>query len=103
MIYTFLIGFVVLVGYLIYTQKYYLLTAVVGLVIIGEAAHFLRKSREKVAHKNAPKDASSEYAAEVLKAGESKNKKLLGNKSKNKSLLKSGKSKNKNLLSNKKP
>ena len=103
MIYIFLIGFVILIAYLIYLGSYKLLAIIIGLVIVGEGAHFLRKSREKVAYKKAPKDASMEHAAEMLKTGKSKNTKLLGNKSMNKNLLKSSKPKNKKLLSNKKP
>lgn len=101
MIYTFLIGFIVLVAYLIYVGRYKLLAIVIGLVIIGEGAHFIRISREKSAHKKAPKNASREHAAEMLKTSKSKNKKLLGNKSKNKNLL-GNKPKNKNLLGKKK-
>ena len=99
MIYGFIVGFIVLVGYLIYTGRFKILAVVVGLVVVGEVSHFVRISREKSAHKRAPKDASMEHAAEVLKAGKSKNKKLLKvSKDKNKGMLKSSKVKNKGML-----
>ena len=40
-----------LVAWMIYAKKYPLLIAFIGIIILGEAAHFIRKSREKVMSK----------------------------------------------------
>lgn len=100
MIYGFFILFVGFVIYAIWKGMYVLLGILIGLIILGEGSHFIRKSREKIAHKKAPKDASMEHAADAIKASKSKNNKLLRvTRDKNKNLLKGSKAKNKKLLS----
>ena len=99
-IYMFFIGGIILGGYLIFTGKYLILFILIGLIFVGEMAHFFRKIIERNAHKKAPRDASMEHAGDMLKIKKSKNKNLLeGSKAKNKDLL----SKNKGFLRNKKP
>jgi len=102
-IYGFFIGGIGFIVYAIWSGMYYALSVLVGLIIVGEIAHFIRKSRGKSASKKAPKDASMEHAVDVLKKEDSKNKKLLNvGKTKNKPMLKTNKTKNKNLLSKQK-
>ena len=99
-IYMFFIGGIILVGYLIFTGKYLILFILIGLIFVGEMAHFFRKIIERNAHKKAPQDASMEHAEDMLKIKKSENKNLLKvSKAKNKDLL----SKNKGFLRNKKP
>ncbi len=76
--------------YLFVLKKYVIILIVLGLIIVGEVAHYLRKSKEKEIVKKIPKDSSKEHAQEVLDS----------EKSKNKGLLKSSKAKNKELLGN---
>jgi len=100
MIYGFIIGAIVFVGYLIYNKLYNVLIILVILIVMGEGAHFIRKSRGRSARKKMPYDATGEHASNMLKVNKSKNKKLLDvSKPKNKSMLEASKSKNGNLLS----
>ncbi len=101
MIYGFILLAILFIIYTIWKRNFVALGIFIGLVLLGELAHFLRKWREKAVHKKAPKAASREHAAEMLKTEKSKNKRLLGDKSKNKNLL-GNKPKNKNLLGKKK-
>lgn len=39
------------IAWMIYTKKYVWLAVFVGIIILGELAHFIRKSREKVMNK----------------------------------------------------
>jgi len=94
----------ILIIYLIYTKKYITILIILGLAIIGESAHYIRKSREKVITNKVINEKSS--AKELLKHKKSRNKTLLKtNKVKNKSLLEKSKTKvikKKSLLKNKK-
>jgi uncharacterized membrane protein (DUF106 family) len=99
MVYGFILGALALVIYLIYSGRYTILFILIGLIILGEAAHFIRKSLEKSAHNKAPRDAHREHAAHMLKTEKSKNDKLLkSSKPKNKAMLKASRPKNKSLL-----
>lgn len=104
MIYGTIIILIGLIVYAVVTKKYIYILIILGLVIIGESAHYIRKSREKDLEGKSPKDSSKEHTKELLKLDKSKNKSLLNvSKSKNKSLLgKNSKllksSKNKSLL-----
>lgn len=80
----FIIGIAI---YAIITKRYIILIVILGLTILGESAHYIRKLREKATDNNIPKDSSKKYAKESLNI-----------KSKNKNLLKISKPKNKNLL-----
>jgi len=82
------------------TKKYFLLLTFLGLVIIAECAHFIRKTREKSINKiTAKKNAGKKVVKDLINPGNSNNDFLLkSSKNKNKNLLESGKSKNKNLL-----
>ena len=100
MIYGILIGGTILFIYLIYTKEYLILSIVAGLIIVGELSHFIRKSREKSAHKKAPKDATGEHVGDMLKVGKSKNNKLLKvTNDKNTNLINTPKDNNAILLS----
>lgn len=97
MFYLLLSVFLGVIVYSIITKRYIIILIILGLVIVGECAHFIRKSREKGNQKVVPKDSSKEHTKEILKLDRIKNKSLLKtNKSKNKNLL--NKSKNKKLL-----
>ncbi len=88
-IFLILLLFAIIV-YSVVSGKYVLILVVLGLFIIAETAHFIRKSREKVMIN---RDAIKKNTG--LKNEKSKNKNLLGSASKNKSLL--GSAKNKKL------
>ena len=100
---------VFLILYLILTKNYLVITFILGLIIIGECAHFVRKFREKkiikkITEKNKEnKIMESKQVKELIKGKKVKNKRLLKiNKSKNNNLLNITKSKNKNMLDEKK-
>jgi len=104
MIYGTIIILIGLIVYAVVIKKYIYVLILLGLVIIGEVAHYIRKSREKNLDEKVPKDSSKEYTKELLKSDIAKNKSLLKtSKPKNKSLLGKnkkllGKSKNERLL-----
>ncbi len=94
----------ILIIYLIYTKKYIFILIILGLAIIGETAHYIRKTREKVISNKMINEKSN--TKELLKSGKSNNKVLLKtNKIKNENLLEKSKTKSiekKSLLKNKK-
>ena len=49
--YLMVLGIMGVIIWLIYSKKYSMLGVLVGIIILGEAAHFIRKSREKVMNK----------------------------------------------------
>jgi hypothetical protein len=93
MIAILLIGGIGLMIFLFISGKYSIVLFILGLLIAGESAHYVRKTREKKAVESMPKKASEEHAKEMLKNESSKNKGLLkkNNSSKNKELLKKDK------------
>lgn len=98
--YLLMLGIFILAVYLILTKKYLIISIIIGLVILGEIAHYLRKSREKVAVNR--KISDKKKVDEVLLKNKGKNKSLLkSTKAKNVVLLKSSRVKNKNLLDKK--
>lgn len=81
---------IVIIGFIIYfviTKKYIYIIIILGMIIIGEVAHYLRKTREKDIDKKIPKDSSKEHTKDLLES-----------ETKNKNLLKTSKPKNKGLL-----
>jgi len=72
------------------TGNYIIILFVLGIIILAEAAHYIRKTREKSIQQNMINNKySTEYITKIKKA-------------KNKTLLNKTKPKNKNLLDNKK-
>jgi len=88
MFFLIIVGIIVGGVYLVFTKNYIVILIILGALIIGESAHFLRKYREKKVQDQMPKKSSEEHAEEMLK----------GEKSKNKGLLKRSKTKNKSLV-----
>jgi|TARA_B100002003_G_scaffold240501_1_gene261134 hypothetical protein len=84
----------------VFTKRYIVFVVVLGLVIIGEIAHYLRKSREKaMVGELEKKKGEKKKVKEIVGPTASKNKGLLGTKKiKNNKLLKISESKNKGLL-----
>jgi len=101
MFFFLVVGVIVGGVYLYFTENYIIILIILGALILGESAHYLRKSREKKVQAQMPKKASKEHAEEMFKNVKSKNKNLLGkNKVKNKNLV--VKDKNDVLLDKKK-
>jgi|APSaa5957512622_1039677.scaffolds.fasta_scaffold132523_2 hypothetical protein len=88
MIFLIVIGAIVGGIYLIYTQNYIVILIILGALILGEGAHYIRKTREKKVQAQMPKKASKEHAEDML----------ISEKSKNGGLLKRSGVKNKNLI-----
>jgi len=101
MFFVIAVTFIGFIAYFIYTKNYLIILIILGAIIIGETAHYIRKSREKVIQDQMPKKASKENAKDILKDSKTKNKGLLKDSSKNNGLLDST-TKNKNLLGKKK-
>jgi len=99
-----ILGIVFFVLYSFFSKKYVLLLIFLGLVIIAECAHFIRKSIEKsLSDKGVKKNIKKNMTNDLINPDDSKNDVLLkSSKSKNKVLLNSGKSKNNVLLSSSK-
>jgi len=74
---------------LIYGGRYKVILVILGLFILAEIAHFIRKSREKVMVKRATKEnEKNSFSRDLFKPEKSKNKNLLNlDKSKNEDLL----------------
>ena len=101
MFYSLVIGTVALVTYLAFTKRYVVIAFIAGAVLLGEIAHYFRKTREKdVVDK---KVSEKESIKGVLGDRKVKNKKglLNGKKVKNKDLLKKSKPKNKDMIKEK--
>lgn len=95
--------------YLIITKRYLIISIILGLIIVGEFAHYVRKLRErkainKISEKNKEnKIRERKQVKELIKPKQVKNKSLLKpNKSVNNNLLKINKVKNEKLLDDKK-
>jgi len=84
-----IIGGIVLVIFLIFTNNYKIILIILGVIILGEAAHYIRKWREKEMGKAASiENNTKEHTKEMLKSVKSKNKSLLSHsKPKNDVLL----------------
>jgi hypothetical protein len=86
--------------YLLVTKRYIVFVVVLGLVMIGEIAHYLRKKREKaMVGKLNQKKGEKKKVKEIVGPTVAKNRSLLGTKKvKNDKLLKISGSKNEGLL-----
>ena len=95
-IFILIIGVLLLVAYSYLSGNYILLVLILGIVIIAESSHLIRKSREKVmVGKATEKNLIKEHSKEMLKPQKAKNKHLLEiGKVKNERLLKVEKVKN---------
>ncbi len=98
MMFILIIVIISLIIYLYATGNYILVLVIIGLIIISESAHYIRKSREIVMlERISQKNYEMKNYRETQER--SKNKTLLGlNNSKNKGLLKSSELKNRGLL-----
>jgi len=83
-------GFLFLIAYSYLTGNYTLLILILGILIIAEGSHYIRKSREKaMIEKSKEKKKTKEEVKEILKDEKSKNKGLLNSDMmKNRGLLK---------------
>lgn len=99
-VYALIAGIFILLVYSFLTGNYIIVLILLGIVIVAEGSHYIRKSREKAMIKKATeKSRRKEHAEELLKPQKAKNKSLLKlGKSKNKGLLRGEKAKNKELL-----
>ena len=83
------LGIVFFIGYSLIFRKYLWLLIFLGLILLAELSHFLRKHREGDVR---DRKEQIKIVKDIMKP----------NRAKNKDLLSLGKSKNKNLLSNSK-
>jgi len=110
------IGLLILIGYSILFRKYLIIMFILGIYFLGELAHYIRKSREKIMmQRGAEENKTKSFKRDLLESKKSENKNLLNFKKVNKNLsdknqkiskkliidkdiLKTEKSKNKDLL-----
>ena len=95
-----LLSLIILTIYLIILKKYIIFIVILGLAIIGEISHYIRKNREKImTNKINQNKATKKVTKDIINPKKQNNKSLLSGKNiKNKTLLKSSKPKNKKLL-----